>query len=101
MPALIRVDIPGLPLLGRGKVRDNYDLGDALLMVATDRISAFDNVLPDPIPDKGRVLNQISLFWFEMMREVVRNHIREHRVDRFPEVLRPHAEALRGRAGVV
>jgi len=64
-----------LPLFCRGKVRDSYDLGDKLLIVSTDRLSAFDVVLPDPIPDKGRVLNQISCFWFEKTSQVMPNHL--------------------------
>ena len=101
MPVLARTELPGLRLLQRGKVRDNYDLGDALLIVSTDRISAFDHILPDPIPDKGTVLNQISIFWFKMIENIVPNHLREHRVERFPEILRPHVEVLRGRSVVV
>ena len=66
---------PEVPLASRGKVRDLYDLGDRLLIVATDRLSAFDVVLPTPIPDKGRVLTQLSLFWFEELREVVPHHV--------------------------
>jgi phosphoribosylaminoimidazole-succinocarboxamide synthase len=98
---LMKTDFPGLRLLGRGKVRDNYDLGASLLIVSTDRISAFDHILPNGIPDKGKVLNQISLFWFEKTAGLVRNHLREHRVERFPEPLRRHAEVLRGRSVVV
>ena len=64
-PVVLQTDLPGLKLLGRGKVRDIYDLGENLLIVATDRLSAFDYVLPDPIPDKGKVLNQTAEFWFE------------------------------------
>ena len=64
-----------LPLFGRGKVRDTYDLGEKLLIVSTDRLSAFDVVLPDPIPDKGMVLNQLSCFWFEKTRQVISNHL--------------------------
>ncbi len=64
-----------LPLFGRGKVRDVYDMGSELLMVATDRISAFDSVLPTPIPDKGKVLNQISAFWFEKTAQIIPNHV--------------------------
>ena len=101
MKTILETQIPELRLVGRGKVRDNYELGDAVLMVSTDRISAFDYILPVGIPDKGRVLNQISLFWFEMMRPVVRNHLREHRVESFPEVVRPHAGMLGGRTMLV
>ena len=101
MQPLMRTEVPGLNLINRGKVRDNYELGDDLLIVSTDRISAFDHVLQNGIPDKGKVLNQLSLFWFEMLGDAVRNHIREHRVDRFPGALRAHAEMLSGRAVVV
>jgi phosphoribosylaminoimidazole-succinocarboxamide synthase len=94
-------DLAGVKLLNRGKVRDVYDLGDALLIVATDRISAFDHVLANGIPDKGKVLNQISLFWFGLTRGIVRHHVREHDADRFPAALRPHAAVLRGRSVVV
>jgi len=101
MGVLLKSDLPGLKLLGRGKVRDNYDLSDSLLIVSTDRISAFDHILPNGIPDKGKVLNQISLFWFEMTDGLVRNHVKEHRVERFPAPLARHAEVLRGRSVVV
>ncbi|MBI4168946.1 MAG: phosphoribosylaminoimidazolesuccinocarboxamide synthase [Acidobacteria bacterium] len=101
MTALMETRIPGARLLSRGKVRDNFDLGDALLIVSTDRISAFDHVLKNGIPDKGKVLNQISLFWFERTADLVRNHLREHRVERFPEPLRAQADLLRGRAVLV
>ncbi len=101
MKALLKTEFPGLKLLSRGKVRDNYDLGDSLLIVSTDRISAFDHILPNGIPDKGKVLNQISIFWFEMTAGLVRNHLKEHRVERFPGPLAPHAEVLGGRSVVV
>jgi phosphoribosylaminoimidazole-succinocarboxamide synthase len=101
MKALLKTEFPGLKLLSRGKVRDNYDLGDSLLIVSTDRISAFDHILPNGIPDKGKVLNQISIFWFEMTAGLVRNHLKEHRVERFPAPLALHAEVLRGRSVVV
>ncbi len=101
MKALLKTEFPGLKLLGRGKVRDNYDLGDSLLIVSTDRISAFDHILPNGIPDKGKVLNQISIFWFEMTSGLVRNHLKEHRVERFPGPLAQHAEVLRGRSVLV
>jgi phosphoribosylaminoimidazole-succinocarboxamide synthase len=72
--AMRETSLSGLPLIGRGKVRDIYDLGDRLLVVATDRISCFDVVLPTPIPGKGRVLTQMSLFWFERLKDVIPNH---------------------------
>src|SRR5712691_5345959 len=101
MKALLKTEFPGLKLLSRGKVRDNYELGDSLLIVSTDRISAFDHILPNGIPDKGKVLNQISLFWFDKMAGLVRNHVKQHQVERFPESLRRHADVLRGRSVLV
>jgi phosphoribosylaminoimidazole-succinocarboxamide synthase len=91
-PVLLQTDIPHLPLWRRGKVRDVYDLGDRLLIVATDRISAFDVVLPTAIPDKGAVLTQLSLFWFERLRDVVRNHVIASDVSSYGHGL----EAMRG-----
>ncbi len=91
----------GLNLVKRGKVRDLYDLGENLLMVATDRISAFDVVMPDPIPDKGIILTQISLYWFEVMKPIVVNHVVSADVDEFPTVCQPYAETLRGRSMLV
>jgi phosphoribosylaminoimidazole-succinocarboxamide synthase len=78
---LYQSEIAGLKLAGRGKVRDIYDLGDALLIVATDRLSAFDVVLPTPIPEKGRVLTALSQFWFERTRHLIRNHLLERRLE--------------------
>src|SRR5579862_1047135 len=76
MSAVIwETQFPGLKLLSRGKVRDLYEVGNDLLLVATDRLSAFDVVLPTPIPDKGRVLTQLSLFWFEKLADVAPNHV--------------------------
>jgi phosphoribosylaminoimidazole-succinocarboxamide synthase len=94
-------NLDGVELVQKGKVRDIYDLGDSLLMVATDRLSAFDVVMPDPIPEKGRVLTQISLYWYEQMRSVIDNHLITADVEEYPEVLKPHAEALRGRSMIV
>jgi phosphoribosylaminoimidazole-succinocarboxamide synthase len=94
---VIQTDFKDLPLRGRGKVRDIYDLGDTLLIVATDRISAFDVVMPNPIPDKGMVLTQISRFWFETTRDIVPNHLISTEVEDFPEVCRPYQEILTGR----
>src|ERR1700686_395419 len=68
-------NLPGIHFLNRGKVRDLYEVGGQLLLIATDRLSAFDVVLPTPIPDKGRVLTQLSLFWFNLLRDVIPNHI--------------------------
>lgn len=94
-------DFQELNLIKRGKVRDIYDLGENLLMVATDRISAFDVVMPDPVPDKGIILTQISLFWFEIMKSIIENHMVSADVNDFPTVCRPYAETLRGRSMLV
>ena len=85
----------------RGKVRDVYDLGEELLIVATDRISAFDVVLPTAIPDKGKVLTQISLFWFQQMADVVENHVVEADAGKYPEPLRKYRDILEGRSMIV
>ena len=90
-----------LKLKGRGKVRDIYDLGDRLLIVATDRISAFDVVMPNPIPDKGKILTQLSAFWFDMTQEIVPNHIISTEVKAFPEECRPYRDVLQGRSMLV
>jgi phosphoribosylaminoimidazole-succinocarboxamide synthase len=89
----------GLTPAARGKVRDIYDLGDKLLIVATDRLSAFDVILPTPIPDKGRVLTQLSLFWFNLLNDVVPNHVLS--ATDFPAPFAVHAEDLAGRSMVV
>ena len=91
-------DIKEIKLLHRGKVRDIYEVDDMLLIVATDRISAFDVVLPNPVPDKGKVLTQISLFWFEKLSSIVPNHIVTADVNEFPEVLKPYSQQLEGRS---
>lgn len=85
----------------RGKVRDVYDLGEELLIVATDRISAFDVVLPTAIPDKGKVLTQISLFWFRQMADMVENHVVEADTSKYPEPLRKYRDILEGRSMIV
>jgi len=90
-----------LSLKGRGKVRDIYDLGDRLLIVATDRISAFDVVMPNPIPDKGRVLTQLSKFWFELTRDIVPNHIISLDIKDFPPACRPYEKMLMDRSMLV
>jgi phosphoribosylaminoimidazole-succinocarboxamide synthase len=91
--------ITEVPLYRRGKVRDVYDLGEHLLIVASDRVSAFDVVLPTPIPDKGRILTQLSLFWFEFLKEP--NHLVTADVNHFPSALRKHRDWLRGRSMLV
>lgn len=100
-PPLTESHLAGVPLLFRGKVRDLYDLGDRLLMVATDRISAFDVVLPNPIPDKGRVLTQLSAFWFERTAAIVPNHVVSVQVEEYPEPLPRYSELLAGRSMLV
>ena len=96
--ALLECSIPGLPQKS-GKVRDVFDLGDSLLMVVTDRISAFDVILPCGVPDKGKVLNQLSLFWMEFLG--MKNHLITADVNEYPEVLKPYAADLAGRSMLV
>ncbi len=97
---IAQTNFPGLKLRGRGKVRDIYEVGDdRLLIVATDRLSAFDVVLPTPIPDKGRVLTQLSLFWFEKLADVVAHHVIS--ADHFGGELAPYADLLEGRGMLV
>src|SRR2546427_11682296 len=94
------VDLPGIKKLRSGKVREVFDLGETLLFVATDRISAFDVILPDPIPKKGAVLNQLSAFWFNRFGKID-NHFVNADFDRFPKQLRPFREQLAGRSMIV
>jgi phosphoribosylaminoimidazole-succinocarboxamide synthase len=98
---LFQTNLPGLALWRRGKVRDVYDLGEQLLVVSTDRLSAFDVVLPTPIPDKGRVLNQVSLFWFQKLAAIVPNHVLSGDVRDYPAALQPHVGQLRDRSMLV
>lgn len=93
--------MPSLNLIKRGKVRDIYDLEDTYLMVASDRISAFDVIMPETIPDKGKILNQISLFWFEIMEPIVANHVIASDIASFPEICEPYANLLAGRSMLV
>ncbi|HEY8022675.1 MAG TPA: phosphoribosylaminoimidazolesuccinocarboxamide synthase [Thermoanaerobaculia bacterium] len=93
--------LPGLPPPRRGKVRDVYDLGDALLIVATDRLSAYDHVLRPAIPGKGKILTQLSSFWFRELAGAVPHHLLETDADRFPPALLPHRDLLAGRAVLV
>jgi len=95
---LLETSFSDLPLHGRGKVRDIYTVGDDLLIVATDRISAFDYVLGSGIPDKGKVLNQLSAFWFERMGDLVRHHVITTDVASYPPATKPYADVLRGRS---
>jgi len=99
--AVTRTELPGIHLFRRGKVRDVYDLGEHLLLVATDRISAFDVIMPNGIPDKGKILTQMSLFWFDMMGDIVENHLVARRVRDFPPQLHPYADLLEGRSLLV
>ncbi|GIU73331.1 MAG: phosphoribosylaminoimidazole-succinocarboxamide synthase [Bryobacteraceae bacterium] len=102
MSTLYESSIPVVPLVARGKVRDIYAVGeDRLLLVATDRLSAFDVVLPDPIPGKGRVLTQLSLFWFDFLGGLVPNHLVTANVDEYPEPLRAWRDQLEGRSMLV
>jgi phosphoribosylaminoimidazole-succinocarboxamide synthase len=94
-------DFEELKLLKRGKVRDVYDLGEHLLMVATDRISAFDVVMPNPVPDKGIILTQISLFWFDIMQPLIQNHVVAKDVKQYPEICQSYSDALQGRSMLV
>jgi len=98
--ALLKTEIPELPQPHRGKVRDVYDLGDSLLFIATDRISAFDCVMPNGIPDKGRVLTAMSLFWFDYISWAP-NHLLCSEVSDFPKLLKPYAKDLAGRSMIV
>ena len=96
-PVVTRTDFSEVPLISRGKVRDMYDLGDEVLIVVTDRLSAFDHVLPNGIPDKGRVLNLLSAFWFEKAAHLIKNHLVSVDADDLPSALCPHKEILEGR----
>jgi phosphoribosylaminoimidazole-succinocarboxamide synthase len=98
---LTQTDLPGVPLRARGKVRDIYEVGENLLLVTTDRISAFDYILPTGIPQKGEVLNSISLFWFDFLRDTVDNHLITADVAAYPSELHQYADQLRGRSALV
>ena len=101
-PVVLKTDFPDLHLHASGKVRDVYQIDDqSLLFVATDRISAFDYVLATGIPHKGRVLTQISLFWFDFLSDIVPNHVITADVARYPQVLQKYADVLRGRSMIV
>lgn len=98
---MLRTELKSLTLRGRGKVRDIYDFGDRLLIVATDRISAFDVVMPNPIPDKGKILTQLSKFWFNLTKAIVPNHVISTRLKDFPPGCQPYEEVLHGRSMLV
>jgi phosphoribosylaminoimidazole-succinocarboxamide synthase len=101
MTALMKTELSGVKLHGRGKVRDIYDLGDHFLIVATDRLSAFDVVLPSPIPNKGKVLTQMSAFWFDRFKDVVPNHVVSTDVGKYPQNLHQFRDQLQGRSMLV
>ncbi len=98
---VFQTDFPDLKMVARGKVRDIYDLGDKLLIVTTDRLSAFDVILPTPIPGKGCILNQLSLFWFNKTSSIVPNHVISADVDEYPAELQKYAAQLRDRSMLV
>ncbi len=99
--AISETEFKGVRLLHRGKVRDIYDAGDMILIVATDRLSAFDVVLPTPIPDKGRILTQLSLFWFDKLGHIVPNHLVTADVKDYPPEFQPYSNILEGRSMLV
>src|ERR1700737_3254611 len=99
-PPLSSIDLPGIKKLRSGKVREVFDLGDTLLFVVTDRLSAFDVILPDPIPHKGAVLNQISAFWFKRLNKID-NHFVTADFDEFPKELQLFRDPLAGRSMIV
>ncbi len=98
---VLQTNIKEYPLFSKGKVRDVYDLGDKLLIIATDRVSAFDVVLPNGIPGKGRVLTQMSLFWFNLLKDTIDSHLITAEVDEYPSDLHKHREILGGRSMLV
>jgi phosphoribosylaminoimidazole-succinocarboxamide synthase len=98
---ITKTELPDFNLVKRGKVRDIYDLGDYYLLIATDRISAFDVVLPNGIPEKGRVLTQISAYWFKQMEDIIQNHIQSIDIKEFPDRLRQYAGILEDRSMLV
>lgn len=98
---VLQTDIKEYPLTWRGKVRDIYDLGDSLLFVASDRISAFDVVMPNGIPGKGKVLTAMSLFWFDYLKDVVDSHLITANIDEYPEDLHKYRDQLEGRSMIV
>jgi phosphoribosylaminoimidazole-succinocarboxamide synthase len=101
MTIILNTDLPDLKLVARGKVRDIYDLGETLLIVTTDRISAFDVIMNEGIPDKGYVLTQISAFWFRQMEDIIPNHVISTEVQEFPVECQPYADILKGRSMLV
>jgi hypothetical protein len=100
-PLVLETNLEGLNPPKRGKVRDIYDLGETLLIIATDRISAFDVVLPNAVPEKGRVLTQVSKYWFAQTEKIVKNHVISTAIKDFPPACKPHAAILEGRSMLV
>ena len=100
-PAIMKTDFQGMALTSTGKVRDIYALDSHLLIVATDRISAFDFIMPNPVPGKGEVLTRMSAFWFGKMRDIIPNHVVSTNPDEYPAVCAPYREVLRGRSMLV
>jgi len=98
---VVQTNFPDLQLLKRGKVRDVYEVADKLLIVATDRVSAFDVIMADPIPEKGRILTQISAYWFQAMEDVIPNHVITTRVDAYPSPCQQYKASLEGRSMLV
>jgi phosphoribosylaminoimidazole-succinocarboxamide synthase len=98
---VLETEFPNLELVKRGKVRDIYDLGDYLLMVITDRVSAFDVILPNGIQGKGKVLTAISVFWFKQMADIIENHIVSYEINEFPDVCQDYKDQLEGRSMLV
>lgn len=98
---IVETEYPDMKLVKRGKVRDVYDLGEHFLMITSDRISAFDVVMPDPIPDKGKILTHTSIFWFNAMQSLVENHVVSGDVDAYPEICKPYSDQLRDRSMLV
>jgi phosphoribosylaminoimidazole-succinocarboxamide synthase len=98
---LIRTDFPGLKLFNRGKVRDVYETEKHLIVVATDRISAFDVIMPNPIPAKGEILTRMSAFWFDQMKDTIENHVVSTNIADFPKECLPYADILKGRSMLV
>lgn len=101
MTTVFETRFPELTLFKRGKVRDIYDLGENLLLVATDRISAYDVIMGEPVPEKGKMLTRISLYWFDIMKSIIPHHVVENDVSRFPENTRQYADNLEGRSMLV
>jgi len=98
---IFETDLPGLKLINRGKVRDIYDLDDKILLIASDRISAYDVIMPNPVPGKGEILTRISLFWFKIMEDIVSNHLISSNVEEYPDSCKPYADVLNGRSMLV